>query len=211
MGYQGAGDLLGSHFRDCLHPLPVSPHLCTGKHKIASIKHFYPDFWMEWGMGSVSFFAWLVPWNFWNHHSLSIKLGWAAKIWRCCLTNMFWENKQLGRESVPEKQGPWCNLSHHWGQEEQALNRKSPARAHTLFCRSSSILGLGLVSVNQQSSWNPWRQKRGLRRGRSSDPPPAWVPPCCEGAECTRQLLSSSEKPIRKQISLLLLPRRLTN
>lgn len=79
MGYQGTGDLLGSHFGDCLHLLPVSPHLCTGKHKIASLKHFYPDFWMEWGMGSVSLFAWLVPQNFWNSlSSLTFNKTWLS-------------------------------------------------------------------------------------------------------------------------------------
>lgn len=60
----------------------------------------------------------------------------------------------MGRESAPEKQGPWSNLSPHWGQEAQALNR-GPGRVHTVFCRSSSILGLGPVSVNQQRLLEP--------------------------------------------------------
>lgn len=39
----------------------------------------------------------------------------------------------------------------------------------------------------------------GGTRG-SGDHPPAWIPLCWEGAECTQQLLSSLEKSIRKQI-----------
>lgn len=73
-----------------------------------------------------------------------------------------WSWVEESRLLPPQKEGPWCNLGHRWELGAQALAKKSPARAHAMFRRGSSILRLCFVPVNQQSSWSPWRQKHRL-------------------------------------------------